>query len=65
MALADAFYDASVDISELAGAYLPIPILWGTDAVHGHSNVRGATLFPHNIGLGATRDAALMERIDT
>lgn len=40
-----------------------IPLLWGTDAVHGHSNVRGATVFPHNIGLGATRDADLVEAI--
>jgi beta-glucosidase len=40
-----------------------IPILYGVDAVHGHNNVRGATIFPHNIGLGATRDAALVERI--
>ena len=38
-----------------------IPILYGVDAVHGHSNVEGATLFPHNIGLGCTRDAALVE----
>lgn len=36
---------------------LGIPILYGTDAVHGHGNLYGATLFPHNIGLGATRDA--------
>ena len=40
-----------------------IPLLWGTDAVHGHNNVRGATLFPHNIGLGATRDAGLVRDI--
>ncbi len=40
-----------------------IPILWGTDAVHGHSNVYGATLFPHNIGLGATRDPTLIEEV--
>jgi len=61
--LADAYYDASVDSAGPEGTYLPIPILWGTDAVHGHSNVRGATLFPHNIGLGAARDPALIERI--
>ncbi len=41
----------------------PIPILWGTDAVHGHNNLVGATLFPHNIGLGATRNAELMKEI--
>jgi beta-glucosidase len=42
---------------------LGIPLLYGTDAVHGHSNVRGAVVFPHNIGLGAARDVALVERI--
>lgn len=42
---------------------LQIPILYGVDAVHGHNNVYGATMFPHNIGLGATRDADLIERI--
>src|SRR5215831_3384347 len=40
---------------------LKIPILYGVDAVHGHSNVEGATLFPHDVGLGCTRDAALVE----
>ncbi len=35
-----------------------IPVIWGTDAVHGHNNVYGATLFPHNIGLGAAHDPA-------
>ena len=42
---------------------LRIPLIYGVDAVHGHNNVRGATIFPHNIGLGATRDAALVQRI--
>lgn len=42
---------------------LKIPLLYGIDAVHGHNNVLGATVFPHNIGLGCTRDAALVERI--
>lgn len=41
---------------------LGIPILYGIDAVHGHSNVLGATVFPHNIGLGCTRNAALVGR---
>jgi beta-glucosidase len=41
---------------------LGIPILYGIDAVHGHSNVLGATVFPHNVGLGCTRSAALVER---
>ena len=42
---------------------LAIPLLYGVDAVHGHNNVLGATLFPHNIGLGCTRDPALVRRI--
>jgi beta-glucosidase len=42
---------------------LQIPIVYGIDAVHGHNNVYGATIFPHNIGLGATRDPNLMEEI--
>ncbi|WOL02012.1 hypothetical protein Cni_G10731 [Canna indica] len=42
---------------------LGIPILYGTDAVHGHSNLYGATIFPHNIALGATRDGDLARRI--
>lgn len=40
-----------------------VPILFGIDAVHGHSNLPGATIFPHNIGLGAARDPGLIERI--
>lgn len=40
-----------------------IPFIWATDAVHGHNNAFGATVFPHNIGLGATRDTNLIERI--
>lgn len=42
---------------------LGIPLLYGVDAVHGHNNVRGAVIFPHNIGLGATRDPDLVRRI--
>lgn len=60
VALADRFYDASMDTADGA---LAIPIMWGTDAVHGHNNVIGATLFPHNIGLGAAHDPDLIERI--
>ena len=41
---------------------LAIPILFGVDAVHGHNNVLGAVLFPHNIGLGCTRNPALVEK---
>ena len=60
VALADAYYTASMDTS---GGGAGIPIVWGTDAVHGHNNVMGATLFPHNIGLGATRDTELVSQI--
>jgi len=42
---------------------LAIPLIYGVDAVHGHNNVNGATMFPHNIGLGATRDPALVQSI--
>ena len=42
---------------------LGIPILYGVDAVHGHNNLYGATIFPHNVGLGASRDADLVQRI--
>jgi len=42
---------------------LAIPLIYGVDAVHGHGNLFGATIFPHNIGLGATRDADLMQKI--
>src|SRR5687767_13423419 len=41
---------------------LGIPILYGVDAVHGHNNVLGAVLFPHNIGLGCTRNPKLVEQ---
>ena len=58
--LAEDFYQASVDDS-IDGS--KIPTMWGTDAVHGHNNVIGATLFPHNIGLGAANNPALIEQI--
>lgn len=58
--LAENMYQASIDDS-LDGSN--IPTIWGTDAVHGHNNVIGATLFPHNIGLGATRNPDLIEKI--
>ncbi len=60
VATADAYYKASVDNSDGGVA---IPIIWGTDAVHGNNNLIGATLFPHNIGLGATRNPSLLKRI--
>jgi beta-glucosidase len=41
---------------------LKIPMIYGIDAVHGHGNVFGATIFPHNVGIGATRDSALAEK---
>jgi len=55
--LADRFYAAST------AAPHALPVLWGTDAVHGHNNIPGATIFPHNIGLGAARDPALLRRV--
>ena len=58
--LFDAFYDASVKRSDGRPV---VPVIWGTDAVHGANNIVGATLFPHNIGLGAMRDPALIQRI--
>ena len=42
---------------------LGIPLLYGIDAVHGNNSIYGATIFPHNVGLGATRDADLAQRI--
>lgn len=58
--LADSFYNASIDT---ANGRIGIPIIWGTDAVHGLGNVVGATLFPHNIGLGATNNPELLKQI--
>jgi beta-glucosidase len=45
------------------GTRLGIPIIWGTDAVHGNALVKGATIFPHNIGMGCTRNPELAEKI--
>ncbi|MFL2712274.1 MAG: glycosyl hydrolase family 3 [SAR86 cluster bacterium] len=56
--LSKEFYEASPSYQGVK-----VPVLWGTDAVHGHNNVIGATLFPHNIGLGATRNEALVRNI--
>ncbi|MGJ8679703.1 glycoside hydrolase family 3 N-terminal domain-containing protein [Paraglaciecola sp.] len=58
--LAENMYQASIDDS-IDG--IRIPTMWGTDAVHGHNNVIGATLFPHNIGLGAANNPDLIEKI--
>jgi len=60
LAAADAFYAASMKPN---GKLPRIPVIWGSDAVHGHNNVVGATLFPHNIGLGAARNPDLIRRI--
>ncbi len=49
------------DTSRKSGAF--IPILFGVDAVHGHSNLPQATIFPHNVGLGAAHDVDLIQRI--
>jgi beta-glucosidase len=61
LALADAMYRAGTQ--PLPGGEPVIPPFWGIDAVHGNNNIIGATLFPHNIGLGATRNPALVRRI--
>jgi beta-glucosidase len=58
--LIEPYYDASVDP---ARSRVIIPLIWVSDAVHGHNNVFGATLFPHNIGLGAAHDPDLIRRI--
>ena len=60
-ALASEFQAASRQ--PMAEGLPAIPVLWGTDAVHGHNNVFGATIYPHNIGLGATGNATLVEAI--
>jgi beta-glucosidase len=57
--LSDEYYRASMSTD----MKVKVPILWGIDAVHGNNNIYGATLFPHNIGLGAAHDPALMTRI--
>ena len=56
----DAYWMASMEEDEHC---LAIPILYGVDAIHGHNNVLGATVFPHNMGLGAANDPELLERI--
>ena len=59
LAMANLFY------KESARSKSKIPVIWGTDAVHGHNNLAGATVFPHNIGLGAANDPDLMRDIGT
>ena len=58
--LADAFWNAA---NSAAWTGDRIPLMWGVDAVHGHANVPGATIFPQNIGLGAARNPELIKRI--
>ncbi|MFI4866821.1 MAG: glycoside hydrolase family 3 protein [Steroidobacterales bacterium] len=62
LALARALRAASI---ESRPGHMPIPLLFGVDAIHGNNAVSGATIFPHNIGLGAAHDAALIGRIGT
>jgi beta-glucosidase len=59
-----AWYDMVNAYQQAAlGTRLGIPILYGVDAVHGHNNVAGATIFPQNVGLGATNDSALVQQV--
>ena len=60
VAMNDAYWAASMQSSEYQKA---IPLLYGIDAIHGNNNVLGATVFPHNIGLGAANDPELIKRI--
>lgn len=60
VAMNDAYWAASMAKDD---QHLAIPILYGVDAIHGNNNVRGATIFPHNIGLGAAHDPDLVRRI--
>lgn len=50
-------------VSQSHTSRLSIPVLYGIDAIHGHSNIPGATVFPHFIGLGATGDETLVEAV--
>ena len=60
VAMNDAYWQASVGTAD---GRLPIPLLYAIDAIHGNANVLGATVMPHNIGLGAANDPALIERV--
>jgi beta-glucosidase len=60
VSLIEPYWEASVDPRANT---VRIPMMWASDAVHGHNNVFGATLFPHNIGLGAAHDPELIRRI--
>jgi beta-glucosidase len=56
----DAYWVASMEHDE---EHLAIPVIYGVDAIHGHNNVTGATIFPHNIGLGSANDPELVKRV--
>jgi len=58
--MADRYYNASIDPE---GVEVAIPCIWGIDAVHGHANLTGAIVFPHNVGLGAMNNPDLIEKI--
>jgi beta-glucosidase len=58
--LTDEFYRASL---RTGGSHQAIPVIFGIDAVHGNAKLVGATIFPHNVGLGATHDVELIRRI--
>jgi beta-glucosidase len=58
--MVQSYWEASVDPR---ANKVRIPLMWASDAVHGHNNVLGSTLYPHNIGLGAAHDPALIRRI--
>ena len=58
--MADKYYNASINDDDVE---IAIPIIWGIDAVHGHANLKGAIIFPHNIGLGAMNNPDLIEKI--
>ena len=61
---ADSWADAVDRLQMQAlGTHLGIPLVYGVDAVHGNGELRGATIFPHNIGLGATRNPELAEKV--
>ena len=60
LALTDEYARAAASAS---GSHVPIPLLFGIDAMHGHGHIPGATIFPHNIGLGAMHDPELLTRI--
>jgi len=61
LALSDRYHHQAMAVS--GEAHPPIPLLFGIDAVHGHAKIPGATIFPHNIGLGAAHDPDLLWRI--